>query len=65
MTPNPAAPMALSKLPDHNPSPNLRPAAEPGDKIVRTEDRGLGYETTEVTYATNPVQKDAGKTSKP
>ena len=35
---------------------------EPGDKVFRTEDRGLGYTTTEVTYQTNRVSIDVGKT---
>ncbi|MBC5788085.1 glycosyl hydrolase [Clostridium facile] len=36
---------------------------EPGDKLTRTEDRGFGYTTTEVTYSTNKVEKNAGELS--
>ncbi|EEG30774.1 glycosyl hydrolase family 2, sugar binding domain protein [[Clostridium] methylpentosum DSM 5476] len=35
---------------------------QPGDKISRTEDRGLGYTTTEVTYDTKKIIRNAGKT---
>ena len=35
---------------------------QPGEKIYRTEDRGLGYTTTEVSYTTNKVTIDVGKT---
>lgn len=34
---------------------------EPGEKVYRTEDRGLGYTTTEVAYTTNKVPKQAGE----
>jgi hypothetical protein len=36
---------------------------EPGEKVERTEDRGLGYTTTEVTYETNIVTKEVGETA--
>ncbi|WP_270739940.1 glycosyl hydrolase [Massilioclostridium coli] len=35
---------------------------QPGDKITRTEDRGFGYTTTEVTYDTNKVDINVGQT---
>ncbi|MCI8497126.1 MAG: LPXTG cell wall anchor domain-containing protein [Clostridiales bacterium] len=36
---------------------------EPGDKIVRTEDRGTGHVSTEVTYDTKKVQIEVGETA--
>lgn len=35
---------------------------QPGEKLTRTEDRGLGYTTTEVTYDTNKVDINVGET---
>ncbi|WP_286165441.1 glycosyl hydrolase [Clostridium facile] len=35
---------------------------QPGEKVTRTEDRGLGYTTTEVTYDTNKVDINVGET---
>ena len=35
---------------------------EPGEKVYRTEDRGLGYTTTEATYTTNKRQINVGIT---
>lgn len=35
---------------------------QPGEKLTRTEDRGLGYTTTEVTYNTNKVDINVGET---
>lgn len=35
---------------------------QPGGKAVRTEDRGLGYTTSEVTYATDKADICVGKT---
>lgn len=34
----------------------------PGEKVTRTEDRGLGYTTTEVTYTTKKSKIDVGST---
>lgn len=36
---------------------------EPGDKVTRTEDRGTGHSSTEVTYTTNKVQIEVGRTA--
>lgn len=36
---------------------------QPGDKVTRTEDRGLGYTTSEVTYETNKVDINVGNTA--
>lgn len=36
---------------------------QPGEKIIRTEDRGLGYTTSEATYATNKVDVNVGQTA--
>lgn len=36
---------------------------EPGDKVIRTEDRGTGHSSTEVTYTTNKVQIEVGRTA--
>ena len=35
---------------------------QPGEKLYRTEDRGLGYTTTEVTYDTKKVDINVGQT---
>ena len=35
---------------------------QPGEKQYRTEDRGLGYTTTEVSYTTEKVSIDVGET---
>ena len=35
---------------------------EPGEKVLRTEDRGLGYTTTEATYTTVKRHIEVGKT---